>query len=468
MTAKASSEILFPNPQRRGGIDERLGAKLTAALARMLRGGPLPTLDVEAFRAELAAYRFDEPRDLEATLDWTIDTLACGLVQPAHPGYLGLFVPAPALPAECADRIAAAFNPQVCVWSHAPAAVDIEAHVIRQVAARAGMPVSSFGHFTSGGAEANATACVCALTAAAPDFANAGARAFAGPPRVYVSAESHLAWLKIAHQTGIGRDAVQLVATDGAGRMGAAKLADAVRRDAAQGCVPVMIGATAGTTNAGMVDPLHDCADVARANGMWFHIDAAWGGALIASERERHVLSGIERADSVTIDAHKWFATTMGAGMFVTTRPEVLSAAFRVSASYMPSHDPASDLYLASMQWSRRFIGLRLFLALASVGWRGYGAHVERAIDLIRDFAAAMQARGWRVANGADTAVACLVPPQGAHAVSRCVERVLDGGAYWISEARFEGSPVVRVCVSNGRTTKAHLDGLAGALAEMP
>src|SRR4029077_3096023 len=141
-------------------------------------------------------------------------------------------------------------------------------------------------------------------------------RAFAGAPAFYVSRESHLAWFKIAHQAGIGRDAVRLVATAGSGRLDPQALVQMIEADRAAGMAPVMVAATAGTTNAGVIDPLAPCADIARRFGIWFHADAAWGGALIASDRFRSRLAGIERADSVTIDAHKWFATTMGCGMF--------------------------------------------------------------------------------------------------------------------------------------------------------
>ena len=136
-----------------------------------------------------------------------------------HPRYFGLFNPAPTFPAQCADRIAGAFNPQLATWTTSPAAVEIEAHVIRSVARRAGCPPEVRGHFTSNGSEANYTALICALTRANPEFATKGARAFEGPPVFYVSRESHLGWLKSAHQAGIGRSAVRLVATDGFGRM---------------------------------------------------------------------------------------------------------------------------------------------------------------------------------------------------------------------------------------------------------
>ena len=226
-----------------------------------------------------------------------------------------------------------------------------------------------------------------------------GARAFSGPPIFYVSRESHLAWFKIAHQAGIGRTAVRLVATDGAGRMDASVLRDAVTTDRGEGCIPVMIAATAGTTNAGMIDPLTDCAQIARAAGAWYHVDAAWGGALIASDTRRAELAGIEQADSVTIDAHKWFATTMGCGMFLTSDAAALSSAFRVSTGYMPSNVAGVDPYVTSVQWSRRFLGLRLFLSLAAAGWDGYARHVERAIQLAALLKERLLARGWTIAN---------------------------------------------------------------------
>ena len=152
---------------------------------------------------------------------------------------------------------------------------------------------------------------------------------------------------------------MRLVATDGSGCMDPNALKEAIIGDRIGGCVPIMIVATAGTTNAGMIDPLSDCAELACSNSLWYHVDAAWGGALIASERMRHFLNGIERADSVTIDAHKWFATTMGCGMFITRHPHVLSSAFHVRTSFMPSNNASIDPYVTSVQWSRRFLGLR-------------------------------------------------------------------------------------------------------------
>ncbi|MBL4870018.1 MAG: aspartate aminotransferase family protein, partial [Robiginitomaculum sp.] len=391
--------ILFPSPQKRKDLNAKLDIYIDDSLKRISRANVTPTDDLGEFLADLKSMDFDQTQDLDTLLQLTIKHMENGAVQMTNPKYFGLFNPAPSYPAEAADRIASALNPQICVWSHAPVAVEIESHVIGQICQRVGFENSFGGHFTSGGSEANATAVLCALTAHEPNYAQTGARGFTGQPRIYVSAESHLAWIKIAHQNGIGRQAVCLVPTDGQGRMDAQALDKTISQDKTSGNIPIMIAATAGTTNAGMVDPLNACADIAKAHNMWFHVDAAWGGALIASQRERGVLCGIGLADSITIDAHKWFATTMGAGMYLTSRPEILPETFRVSTSYMPSNDEDVDLYVNSMMWSRRFIGLRLFLSLASVGWQGYSDHVEHGIDLIDTLNAEMKRCGWTVVN---------------------------------------------------------------------
>jgi glutamate/tyrosine decarboxylase-like PLP-dependent enzyme len=132
---------------------------------------------------------------------------------------------------------------------------------------------------------------------------------------------------------------------------------------------------------------------------------------VIASDALVDVLGGIERADSVTIDAHKWFATTMGCGMFFIKDAKLLSAAFQSSASYMPSNLANLDPYVTMVQWSRRFLGLRLFLSLAVAGWDGYGRHVERCVKLAGMIAEQLEARGWSIANASRLAVLCTVPP---------------------------------------------------------
>ncbi len=459
---------LFPSPAERERIENWLTLELAAAHRRVQAGPVTPTIDMQKFRAELAGFDFERAQPLEEALRWAIERLEHGIVQMSNPRYFGLFNPGANFPAQCADRLAACFNPQLASSASSPVPVALESHVIRALAQRAGLGQDATGHFATGGSEANYTALICALTAAHPGYSTEGVRAFAGPVKFYTSQDCHIAWLKIAHQAGVGRNALRLVATDGRGRMNPQALNKAIAEDRAAGSVPVMIVATAGTTGAGMIDPLPACADIAKREALWLHVDAAWGGAALASNRLRPVLAGIERADSITIDAHKWLATTMGCAIFISRRADLLSEAFHASTSFMPSSLSAVDPYLNSVQWSRRFLGLRLFLALAAAGWEGLGAHVERGADVIERIKERLLALGWRIANDSPLAVLDAIPPAALGDVRALVRKVVASGRAWVAPTTFEGQDVVRICATNGETSLADVDTLISVLNECP
>jgi glutamate/tyrosine decarboxylase-like PLP-dependent enzyme len=461
-----AAAALFPPDSERSRVEEWLTGELQRAW-RSIQAGPVtPTIDIADLRAQLESYDFDRPRPLEEILRWTLERMEHGIVQMANPRYFGLFNPGPNFPAQCADRIAGLFNPQLASSASSPVPVELERHVIRAIARRAAFGEQATGHFATGGSESNYTALLCALTGAHPKFAGDGAQAFAGPVRFYSSRDCHIAWLKVAHQAGVGRTALRLVDTDGQGRMDPQALMRAIAEDRAAGAVPVMVVATAGTTGAGMIDPLHACADIAQQQHLWYHIDAAWGGAALASNRLRPLLSGIERADSITIDAHKWFATTMGCAVFITRHGRLLSEAFHASTSFMPSSVAGVDPYLNSMQWSRRFLGLRLFLTLAAAGWEGLGAHVERSIEVVDRIKERLVGLGWTIANDSSLAVLDAVPPADLGPVRDLVRRVVASGRAWVAPTTFEGRDVVRICATNGETTIEDVNALIAVLNE--
>jgi glutamate/tyrosine decarboxylase-like PLP-dependent enzyme len=457
---------LFPQAPDRDRIGSWLTVELEDALRRVQAGPVTPTIDIQQFRAELESFDFAKPRPLEDALRWAIERMEQGIVQMANPRYFGLFNPGASFPAQCADRIAGLFNPQLASSASSPVPVALESHVIRAIARRAAFGDAATGHFATGGSEANYTALICALTGACTNFSSDGVRAFAGPARFYTSCDCHIAWLKIAHQAGVGRAALRLVPTDGRGRMDPEALKRAIAEDRAAGAVPVMIVATAGTTGAGMIDPLHACADIAQLENLWLHVDAAWGGAALASNRLRTALDGIERADSMTIDAHKWLATTMGCAIFITRRGDLLSEAFHASTSFMPSSISGVDPYLNSVQWSRRFLGLRLFLSLAAAGWEGLSAHVERAVAVAEHIKERLIASEWRIANESPLAVIDAIPPARLGEVRALVRQVVASGRAWVAPATFEGQDVVRICVTNGETNLQDVSELIAALNE--
>jgi glutamate/tyrosine decarboxylase-like PLP-dependent enzyme len=455
---------LFPQAAKRSRVDDMLTRELAAAMQRVAAGSVVPTIDLAAFRSELDAFDFDAPRAIDDVLRWTIERMEHGIVQMNHRRYFGLFNPGPNFPSQCADRVASVFNPQLASSGSSPVPVELESRMIGAVARRARLPADATGHFATGGSEANGTALICALTAADPGFSADGVRAFSGPIAFYASRDCHIAWLKIAHQTGVGRSTLRLVPTDGHGQMDMQALADMIQKDRKCGSVPIMIVATAGTTGAGMIDPLPQCADLAQREGLWYHVDAAWGGAALASDSLRELLSGIERADSITIDAHKWFATTMGCAMFIARHGKLLSQAFHASASFMPSSVANLDPYLNSVQWSRRFLGLRFFVSLAAAGWSGYGAHVERAVEVVARVEERLTARGWTVVNDSRLAVLNLVPPPALGDVRALVRQVVASGRAWVAPAVFEGRDVVRICATHGETNLQDIDELVDAL----
>jgi glutamate/tyrosine decarboxylase-like PLP-dependent enzyme len=459
---------LFPKASDRQRIGSWLTLELEEALRRIQAGPVTPTVDMQEFRAELERFDFNTPQPLEDALRWAIERMEHGIVQMANPRYFGLFNPGANFPAQCADRIAGLFNPQLASSGSSPVPVALESHLIRAIARRAAFGEQATGHFATGGSEANYTALLCALTGACAGFSADGVRAFAGPVRFYTSRDCHIAWLKIAHQAGIGRTALRLVDTDGSGRMDPNALLRAIAQDRAAGAIPVMLVATAGTTSAGMIDPLEACADIAAGQNLWLHVDAAWGGAALASDRLRGLLKGVERADSITIDAHKWLATTMGCAIFITRHGPLLSEAFHASTNFMPSSISGVDPYLNSVQWSRRFLGLRLFLALAAAGWQGLGAHVERGVAVVERVKERLVALGWSVVNDSALAVLVAIPPAELGDVQTLVRRVVASGRAWVASTIFEGRDVVRICATNGETTMEDVEALVAVLNERP
>jgi len=462
---EALKRDLLPDSDTREALWKQVTRRLDRALENLPERSPSPSLDMASIREHLKHYDFSQPLDTETVLDDVVDWLESGMVHTQHPRYYGLFNPSPTFPSILADTITAALNPQLAVWSHAPVAVEIERHVIRTLGSWIGWQEdATYGHFTSGGAEANYTATLLALTRAEPRFGNKGAVVFPGRPTLYASQESHLAWFKIAHQTGIGRDAVQLVPTDGAGRMDAAALRAAMERDRAARCVPVMVAATAGTTNAGMIDPLVQIHQIARDNGLWYHVDAAWGGAICASPKLGEIMAGIETADSITVDAHKWLAVPMGAGVILCRDGELLGRTFGIETSYMPEGVAGLDPYSNSAQWSRRFMGLKFFLSLAVFGREGYAAMIERSVELAETLRDLLERDGWAVVNDPSLAVVCFVDEHSGVDPTAVARRVIERGEAWISVARFEGRPVLRACITSHRTSEADLERLVLAL----
>jgi glutamate/tyrosine decarboxylase-like PLP-dependent enzyme len=241
--------------------------------------------------------------------------------------------------------------------------------------------------------------------------------------------------------------------------------------DRAAGDRPFLLVGTAGTTGAGIIDPLPELAAIAREYGLWFHVDAAWGGAAALVPELREALAGLEHGDSITLDAHKLLSVPMGAGIYITRHPEIQRRTFETRTGYMPREArdlPVTDPYSNSIQWSRRFTGLKLFLTLAVAGWEGYEETIRSQIAIGDALRERLLAANWTVVNRTPLPVVCFVDGTGRVAPERLVEilsAVLRSGEAWISVTPISGTgPALRACITNYRTGPADLDRLVAAL----
>lgn len=425
-----------------------------------IAGHPIvPHVKVEEIRTHLSArYSFQNPLPLDEVVADVEQMLQSWQVQVTHPHYFGLFNPSVSTPSIIADTLVAMYNPQLAAWRTSPGPNEIERHTLGWLASKFGFPANTATTFTTGGAEANLSAVIAALTRAFPQYGEQGLRSVSAQPTIYLTSESHHSFNKIAHITGLGRDALRLVATDRALRMDVDHLAKHLTEDRQNGFAPVMVIGTAGTTAAGAIDLLPDIAEICRREDLWFHVDAAWGGAAIISPKLKSHLAGINLADSITCDAHKWFSVPMGAGMFFCRHPEVTTEAFRAETVYMPpkTAGPVSDPYTSSVQWSRRFIGLKLFLALAHYGESGYIEMIEhqaRMGDVLRD---SLQLAGWQIVNSTPLPLVCFTR-DGLDTV-RFLAALYERQIAWMSEVRLAGgTPVLRACITSFRTTESDI-----------
>lgn len=443
---------------------------VVAAVEADIASGPIvPTVGPDEIRNYLQArYDFTKPLVLDDVIDDVERMMRTWQVQVTHPRYFGLFNPSVTLASVIADTLVAMYNPQLAAWRTSPAANEIERHTLRWLAGKFGLPPDTSATFTTGGAEANLSAVIVALTRAFPEYGDDGLRSLLASPVIYLTRDAHDSFNKIAHMTGIGRRALRTVATDRNLKMDLEDLSRHVAEDRRNGRAPVMVIGTAGTTAAGAIDPLPELARFCRSEHLWFHVDAAWGGAAILSPRLRGYLAGIESADSITCDAHKWFSVPMGAGMFFCRHPEVVGEAFRAQTSYMPAKTsgPAVDPYTTSVQWSRRFIGLKLFLALAQYGESGYVEMIEhqaRMGDVLRD---SIRRAGWRIVNSTPLPLVCFT--RDGLIAREFLAALYEHQIAWMSEVRLrDEAPVVRACVTSFRTKESDVEWVVREMSRL-
>jgi len=386
--------------------------------------------------------------------------------------YFGLMNPTPTYMGFLGEALAAGLNPQLATLARSQLASKIELETVQWIGSRVGCPAPFNGTFTSGGNEANFSALALALAAKFPNAIEEGVATIGAPVVVYASAEAHHSLDKSTGLLGLGRKALTRIPVNERVQMDVASLERAIRDDIAAGRKPLCVVATAGTTSSGAIDDLAAIAEICRRHDLWMHVDGAYGASVIFSDRYRSVVRGIELADSVTIDPHKWLAVPFAAGIILTRRPEILERAFAVYAPYMPKAKGAvlPDNSRISTQWTRRMNSLKLWLSLRVHGRKGYEDLIARQFELANGFAE------WiRASDDYELAAPPVLPivtfrlksvaaSELASAHARIVDEITGEGKRWISDSIVRGQSVLRMMVISYLTEERHLRALEGAL----
>jgi aromatic-L-amino-acid/L-tryptophan decarboxylase len=391
--------------------------------------------------------------------------------------YFGLMNPTPAYIAVLAEMLVAALNPQLASLARSQLAARIERETVRWIGERVGWDKPFDGSFTSGGNEANFSALAMALATHFPQSVEDGLASIAARPVLYTSAESHHSLDKSVSLLGLGRKALRRIPVDANIQLDPVRLEDQIGRDQAAGFSPFCVAATAGTTNSGAIDDLTALAEICRRHRLWLHVDGAYGGAAVFSDRHRDLVRGIELADSVTIDPHKWMAMPFAAGVVLTSHPEALKQAFATNTPYMPRKSEAApplDNFQVSAQWSRRMNSLKLWLTLRVHGRRAYEELIDRQLKLAAFFANWVRNSGWfeLAAPQALPIINFKVKLPGAAenelraAHEAIVHEVTRDGRRWISTTLVDGRSVIRVMVISYLTAHRHLEDLVIAVTD--
>ena len=384
-----------------------------------------------------------------------------------HPGFMAYVPSCPTFPAVLGDWLATGFNFFAGVWPVASGPNGLEVAVLEWFRAWLGMPRGTGGLLTSGGSGANLTAIVAARHAAVGDQSDR-----LGRLTMYTSDQAHSSVRRAGWIAGLPREQIRSVPSDAAMRLDPEALAGMVAADRDAGLIPFLVAANAGTTNTGAVDPLHRIADLCERERLWLHVDAAYGGFAVLTPRGRGALRGLERADSVTLDPHKWLFVPFECGCLLVREPKRLADAFRIYPEYLKDVESAGEeINFADYgeQLTRYSRALKVWLSVGYYGTDALAAAIDRGMDLAR--LAEELVRGepaLELLSPAQFGICCFRahPPQVDDPAAldatnaRILERVNAGGRYFISSTRLRGAYSLRICVLGYRTTEGDIRGL--------
>jgi aromatic-L-amino-acid/L-tryptophan decarboxylase len=405
---------------------------------------------------------------------------------PGHPRFMAYVSGAGTIPGAGADLLAAAVNMNAGGWMLSPAASEIELHLTRTLASWFGMPDTAGGLIVSGGAMAN----FVALKAARDHRAGWDVRTdgvAAGPPlTLYLSEETHVVSVRALDMLGLGSTAARRIAVGDDDRIDVGALAAAIAGDREAGRRPFAVVANAGTVSTGAIDDLTAIADLCEREDVWFHVDAAYGGPAAFTDDLRPLFAGIERADSIAFDPHKWLYTPLTGGCVLVRDLEHLPESFSYTASYTFQDKERTgrgiDGGQLGPQFSRGFWAFKVWLSLLAHGRRAYAERISHDAALARYLGARVQERPeFELSTPVRLSICCFryIPTDLVGGEGEARERYLDrlnerlmteaqqDGRVFFSNAILHGRFVLRACIVNFRTEAEDLDAVLEVAAEI-
>jgi aromatic-L-amino-acid/L-tryptophan decarboxylase len=410
-------------------------AALEWAARYLERVGELPVLaqvKPGEIRSRLPRTAPDEPEPFSAVLRDLDEVLLDGVTHWQHPRYFAYFATSSAEPAILAELLAAALNSVAILWRTAPAATELEGVVLDWVADLLGLPEGWHGHIEDTASTSTLTAIIAAREATGRDL-------------IVTSEQAHSAADKAARMLGMR---LRKVGCDDAFRMRPDELGDLT--DAA------VVVATVGTTATTSVDPLPAIADACEAAGAWLHVDAAYAGSAMVCPEHRWAFEGIERADSLVVNAHKWMLTPVDCSLLWTRRREDFRRAFSLIPEFLRTPDAEDALSLSEYgpALGRRFRALKLWAVLRCVGRSGLQAHIRSGVELAKQFEAwVAEEPGWELCAPRLFSVVCFRLEAEDDRNRALLERVNASGEMFISQAVLNGRYVLRLAVGQMSTT---------------
>jgi aromatic-L-amino-acid decarboxylase len=393
-----------------------------------------------------------------------------------HPGYMGLITPSPNPMGVLADFICSALNQNIGAYSIGPAGVAIERRTVRWLTDLVGYGREAGGNLTSGGMMANFIGLKLARDWASGDRAQQDG--VQERWAVYTSEERHVSVDKAVDAVGLGRTALRALPTDAEFRLRLDALEVAIEEDLKQGIRPMCIVGMFGTTNTGAIDPIRELRRIADRESMWLHTDAAYGGGMLLSNEYSLRDHGLELADSITIDPHKWFYAPLDAGALLVKNEARLTASFGMKPSYLTDEmDQAKEryqYYVHGFEQSRRFRSLKVWMSFKRYGSHQIGQWIDNNVRQARYLYSLVENHpDFEAASNPPMSAICIrfrnadlgeADSKKLHAL--VVERVEQSGKFWISTTELKGKIWFRINPVNFRTRTEHMEQLLALLEQ--